>query len=93
MSVCLFEKDLANHWTDWVHLMRVGPGKVYNYLGGGYLHPPKRNHPKKIPQQKLSLTFSFKIEIKKLGYPIQFPSSQVPLEASRCKAASILKRA
>ena len=21
----------------------IGPGKVYNYFGGGYRHPPKRN--------------------------------------------------
>ena len=50
MSVCVVvPKDLAKHWTDQVHLNRVvliGPGKVYNYFGGGYHHPPKRNHNK-----------------------------------------------
>ena len=24
----------------------IGPGKVYNYFGGGYHHPPKRNYKK-----------------------------------------------
>ena len=27
-------------------LLLIGPGKVYNYFGGGYHHPPKRNHNK-----------------------------------------------
>ena len=53
VSVCLSVTiDLAKHWTDMVFLYRVllfmGPGKVNNYFGGRYYHPPKRNHLKKI---------------------------------------------
>ena len=49
MCVCLFlPKDLANCWTDWVHLYRVasiGPGTIF--LGG--VTPPTPQKMKKYP--------------------------------------------
>ena len=50
MFVCLFVcmfvlKDLANRCNDRALLvLLVGPGKVYNYLREGCLHPIKRNY-------------------------------------------------
>ena len=46
MSFC--SEVLANRITDKVSVVTkllIGPRKVYNYLWGGFLHPPKINRP------------------------------------------------
>ena len=52
------------------------PGKVYNYLGEGYQHPPKRNF------------FFLKLHLKEGKCVPQPPHG--PLEVSRGIAASVL---
>ena len=48
LSVCLsVPKDLAEPiGFSLTGYLLIGPGKVYNYFGGGYHYPPKRNHTK-----------------------------------------------
>ena len=53
MSVCLYvclsvpNRLLLtlnpNLWFSLTMLLLIGPGKVYNYYGGGKIHPPKIN--------------------------------------------------
>ena len=60
--MCVFlcvTKDFTNCWTDMVLLYNEAPlypGKIYNYFGGGYLHPPKKNRPLTLhPPQSFSI--------------------------------------
>ena len=65
LSVCLsVQKDIANRWTDWVLLDKIiGPGKVYTNFGGGYHHPPNRNH-QKIDFIYVLLKKTFKVSLE-----------------------------
>ena len=63
VSVCLYRMISLTAELIGFYLtgqLLIGPGKDYNYFGGGYHHPPKRNRPQKkinTPQKKLfSLT-------------------------------------
>ena len=42
MNVCMLQRFSLTAepiWTFFTVKLRLGPDKVYNYLGGGYLHP------------------------------------------------------
>ncbi len=46
LSVCLYRRiSLTSEptWFPFTGQIHIGPGKVYNYFGGGYHHPLNRN--------------------------------------------------
>ena len=91
LSFCMFvPKDLANHWTDLdlhnrVAIYRSREGLYFITILGGRVppHPPKIIRPKKKiyppPQKKREFWYST-------------PPPQVPLNASRVVAASLLNK-
>ena len=60
MFVCLYQRISLTTEPIWFSLtgqLFIGPGKVYNYSGGGYHHPPKKIAPKNSPLTIFFLLF------------------------------------
>ena len=67
MSVCVYRRiTLFNEQKcfSFTVLLLKGPGKVYNYFGEVYHHPPKKNHP------YLNLVYLYYITVLFVGLPI-----------------------
>ena len=46
---CLFQRIPLTAVTKWFSFTLKLLGEIYNYFGGGYLQPPKRNQQKITP--------------------------------------------
>ena len=40
-----FSLTVGQIWFSFIVKLLIGPGKAFNYFGGGYRHHPKRNRP------------------------------------------------
>ena len=50
LSVCLYRRISLTAepiWLLFIMYLPISPGKVYSYLGAGYIHPHQRNRPQK----------------------------------------------